>query len=174
MARPEKVQSVEELRGQLSKAGSVIFTDFRGLHVGELANLRRKLRDVGVEYKVVKNTLFVRAAESLKLEHVAPFLEGPTGVVFGGMDPATPAKVLYDYIRLMKKLEVRGALIEGQIYSSDQVRRIADLPSKSALLTQAVGLLVAPPSRLVGVLTALQRNLVYALDQIRKAQEPAA
>ncbi len=174
MARPEKVQSVENLRGQLAKAGSVIFTDFRGLHVGELASLRRKLRDVGVDYKVVKNTLFVRAAESLALERVTPFLEGPTGVVFCGTDPVAPAKVLLDYIRQMKKLEIRGGLIEGQVFSSDQMRRIAELPPKAALLTQAVGLLVAPPTRLVRVLTALQRNLVYALDQVRKAREVAA
>jgi len=105
---------------------------------------------------------------------VTPFLEGPTGVVFCGTDPVAPARVLLEYIRQMKKLEIRGGLIEGQVFSSDQMRRLAELPPKIVLLTQAVGLLVAPPTRLVGVLTALQRNLVYALDQVRKAREAAA
>ncbi len=173
MPRPEKVQSVEAMRAQLAKAGSVIFTNFRGLHVGELANLRRKLRDVGVEYKVVKNTLFARAAESLGLGGVAPYLEGPTGVVFCADDPAAPAKVLHEYIRQMRKLEVRGGLVEGQILTAEQVKQLAELPPKRVILAQVLGALQGPPAGLVWVLTGLQRNLVYALDQVRKAREAA-
>jgi len=173
MARPEKERQVEQLRVQLVQAGNVILTDFRGLNVGEIANLRRKLRDAGVDYRVIKNTLFARAAESLGLGQLTPFLVGPTGVVFCAEDPVAPAKVLYEYIRQMRKLEIRAGLLEGQILSSEQIRALAELPPKPARLAKVLGTVQGPVSGLVGVLSGLPRNLVYALDQLRKAREAA-
>ncbi len=171
MARPEKVQQVEALRARLANAGGVILTDFRGLNVGQLADLRKRLRKVGVEYKVIKNTLLARAAESLSLGRLAPYLEGPTGVTFCADDPVLAARILQEYIRQMRKLEVKGGLIEGQILSADQIKALAELPPKTAMLAQALGALKAPTYGLVGVLTGVQRNLVFAIEQIRKSKE---
>ncbi len=173
MARPGKVERVEALRTRLAEAGGVILTNFRGLNVREIAGLRKKLRDVGVEYKVIKNTLLARAAESLDLGQLKPYLEGPTGIAFCADDPAAPARVLHEYIRQMRKLEVKGGLIEGRVLSADQIKALADLPPKATMLALALGSLKAPMYGLVGVLTGLQRNLVYAIDQIREAREAA-
>lgn len=173
MARLEKERQVEELRAELTEAGNVIITDFRGLNVKEISSLRRKLREAGVDYKVVKNTLLARAAESLGLAQLTPYLAGPTGVVFCAEDPVAPAKVLHEFIRQMRKLEVRAGLLEGQILSPEQIKALAELPPKPVILAQVLGSLQAPMSGLVGVLSGLQRNLVYALDQLRKAREAA-
>lgn len=173
MARPEKVRQVEQLRERLRRTVAAVFTDFRGLNVREIAALRNKLREAGVEYKVVKNTLLERAAESLGIEGLNPYLEGPTAVAFSKDDPISPAKILQEYIRQMRKLEVKGGLVEGRVMSADQIRGLADLPSKPQLLAAALGAMKASVSGLAGVLTGLQRNLVYALDQIRKQKEAA-
>ncbi len=173
MARLEKERQVEQLRAELAEAGNVILTDFRGLNVREISSLRRKLREVGVNYKVVKNTLLARAAESLGLARLTPYLSGPTGVVFCAEDPIAPAKVLHEFIRQMRKLEVRAGLLEGQVLSPEQIKALAELPPKPVILAQVLGTLQAPMSGLVGVLSGLQRNLVYALDQLRKAREAA-
>ncbi len=174
VARPEKVQEVEALRARLGQAAAVILTDFRGLNVGELAQLRGKLRDAGVEFKVVKNTLLQRAAQSLGVQGLASFLQGPTAVAFSRTDPVGPAKMLLEYIRQMRKMEIKGGVIEGQVMTADQIKRLADLPSRSHLLSSVLGSMQAPLVGLVGVLTGLQRNLVYAVDQIRAKQEQAA
>lgn len=173
MARPEKVKQTEAIRDRLARSGAVIFTDFRGLNVGEIAALREKLRAAGVEYKVVKNTLLGRAAESLGIGGLDPYLEGPTAAAFAGDDPVAPAKILQDYIRTARKLEVKGGLIEGRVVSAAEIKQLADLPSKPDLLAKALGSITAPLYGLMSVMTGLQRNFVYALDQIRQKMEAA-
>jgi large subunit ribosomal protein L10 len=173
MTRPEKVQQTEAIREQLQRSGAIIFTDFRGLNVGEIATLREKLRAAGVEYKVVKNTLLGRAAGSLGIEGLDAYLEGPTAAAFSAEDPVAPAKIIQDFIRAARKLEVKGGLVEGRVLSADQVRQLAALPAKPELLAKALGSIVSPLYGLMAVMTGLQRNLVYALDQIRQQMEAA-
>lgn len=173
-ARPRKVEQVESIRERLSDAAAAILTDFRGLNVGEISQLRSKLRDAGAEYKVVKNTLLERAAESLGIPGLEPYLQGPTAVAFSKRDPIAPARILAEYIRQMKKLEVKAGLVEGRVLTADQVKALADLPSKNRLLSMVLGNMKSPLAGLAGVLVALQRNLVYALDQIRQKRETAA
>lgn len=173
MARPEKTKQVEELRHRLKQAAAAILTDFRGLNVAEISQLRSKLREAGAEYKVVKNTLLERAAESLGIKGLKPFLEGPTAVAFSREDPVSPARALQEYIRQMRKLEVKGGLVEGRVLTASQIKALADLPSRAHLLAAAVGTMMAPLAGLAGALTGLQRNLVYALDQIRRQKEAA-
>ncbi|MGH2670622.1 MAG: 50S ribosomal protein L10 [bacterium] len=174
MARPEKENQVQSIRDRLKVVAAAILTDFRGLNVGEIARLRGKLRDAGVEYKVVKNTLLRRAAQSLGISGLEPYLQGPTAVAFSREDPIAPAKILAEYIRQMKKLELKGGLVEGRVMTADQIRALADLPSKNQLLSMALGNLKSPMAGVAAVLVALQRNLVYSLDQIRQKQESAA
>lgn len=174
MPRPEKEDQVEKIRDRLKHAAAAILTDFRGLNVREIAQLRGKLREARIEYKVVKNTLLARAAESLGISGLEPYLQGPTAVAFSREDPIAPARILAEYIRLMKKLELKGGLVEGRVMTADQVRALANLPSKSQLLALALGSLMSPIAGVAGVLVALQRSLVYSLDQIRQKQEIAA
>lgn len=172
-ARPEKVQQVETIRTWLRTAVVAILTDYRGLNVGEIAQLRAKLREAGTQYKVVKNTLLARAAEDLGIKGLEPYLEGPTAVAVSAADPIAPARVIQDYIRQMRKLEVKGAYVEGRVVSADQVKVLAEMPSKPQLRAITLGALQAPLYGLAGVLTGLPRNLVYALSQIQKQKEAA-
>jgi len=172
-ARPEKVQQVETIRTWLRTAAAAILTNYRGLNVGEIAQLRAKLREAGTQYKVVKNTLLARAAEELGIKGLEPYLEGPTAVAVSAADPIAPARVIQDYIRQMRKLAVKGAYVEGRVVSADQVKVLAEMPSKPQLRAITLGALQAPLYGLAGVLTGLPRNLVYALSQIQKQKEAA-
>lgn len=173
-ARPEKVAQVEALEAWLRGAAAAILTDYRGLNVGELGQLRAKLREAGAEYRVVKNTLLQRAATALGIAGLDPYLEGPTAIAVSREDPVAPARALQEFIRQMRKLEVKGALVEGRVMTADEVRSLADLPGKPQLRARLLGALQSPAAGLVGVLQGVPRSLVVALEQIRKQKEAAA
>lgn len=168
MARPEKEAVVSELQEKFSKAQSVIVADYRGLNVAEVTELRKKLREAGVEYKVVKNTLTSRAAKAANIDGLDQFLSGPTALAFGFTDVVAPAKILADFAKDHKKLELKGGVLEGKIIDLTAVKELASLPSREALLGQVAGLLQAPIRGLVTVLSGPLRNAVYALEAIRK------
>ena len=161
------------IREWLRSAAGAILTDYRGLNVAELAQLRGKLREAGAQYKVVKNTLVARAAAELGIRGLEPYLEGPTAVAISPCDPVAPARVIQEYIRQMRKLEVKGALVEGRVLSAGQVKALAEMPAKPQMRAMVVGAIQAPLYGLAGVLTGLQRNLVYALSQIQQQKEAA-
>ena len=173
-ARPEKVEQVETIRKWLRTASAAILTDYRGLNVAEIGQLRGKLRDTGTSYKVVKNTLLARAAEELGITGLEPYLEGPTAVAVNATDPVAPARIIQEFIRTMRKLDVKGAYIEGRVLTADQVKALAEMPAKPQMQAIALGALQAPLYGLASVLTGLQRNLVYALSQIQTSKEAAA
>jgi large subunit ribosomal protein L10 len=172
-ARPEKVQQVEEIRAWLKQAAAAILTDYRGLNVSELVQLRSKLREAGSDYRVVKNTLLQRAAEALGISGLEPYLQGPTAVAISRGDPVAPARALQEFIRQMRKLEVKGALVEGRVITAEQVKALAEMPAKPQMRARLLGTLQGPLYGLAGVLVGLQRNLVYGLDQIRRQKEAA-
>ncbi|MER3455524.1 MAG: 50S ribosomal protein L10 [candidate division GAL15 bacterium] len=171
MAKPEKVEEVKRLKDRLSRARAVVLTDFRGLSVPEMEALRQALRKEGAEYRVVKNTLLGIAASELGLQGLEPFLEGPTAIAVGYDDPTTPARVVHEFIRQYRKLEVKGGLAEGRVLDPAGVRALAELPGRDQLVAKLMGGLQGPLYGLLGVLTALQRKLVYALDQVRQKRE---
>ncbi len=171
--RPEKAEEIAELRTALEKAQAVILTDFRGLTVAEINTLRAKLRDAGADYRVVKNRLMVIAGKAAGLPDLGAMLEGPTGAAFAASDAVAAAKAVQDFIRATRKLSVKGSVVSGVVYNEAQTKALSELPSRQQLLAKAVGSIAAPLSGLVGVLSALPRNLVYALDQIRQRQEAA-
>ncbi len=173
MPRPEKISEVEQLEAKLREAMGVILTDFRGLSVAEITTLRGKLRDAGVEYRVVKNTLFTLAARSIGIEGLGSYLEGPTAAAFVRKDPVVAAKIIQEFIRQTRKLTIKGSVISGQTYNEARTKALADLPSREELVARVVGGIAAPLSGLAGVLSALPRNLVYALDQIRQQRSAA-
>jgi large subunit ribosomal protein L10 len=173
MPRPEKVTEVEQLEGRLKKATAVFLTDFRGLTVGEITQLRGKLREAGVEYRVVKNRLLGIAGKASGVEELGALLEGPTAAAFTSGDPVAAAKIIQEFSRLSRKLAIKGSIVSGRVYDEARTRALADLPGRQELLAKVVGTIAAPLTGFAGVLAALPRNLVYALDQLQKQREAA-
>jgi large subunit ribosomal protein L10 len=171
MARPEKEAVVAGLREKLEQANSVILTDYRGLNVAAMTELRRKMNEAGVEFKVIKNTLTRFAARGIGLDDVEQFLEGPTAAAFGYEDPVTPAKIIADFAKQYKQLQVKGGILGNKILQPEKVKELADLPPRDVLLAKVVGSIQAPIAGFVNVLNGIPRNLVYALDAIRQQKE---
>ncbi|MHB1128134.1 MAG: 50S ribosomal protein L10 [Bacillota bacterium] len=169
----KKHDAVEQIRQQLKDSVAATLADYRGLTVAEITKLRIQLRATGVDFKVVKNTLTRRAARELGLEELDPYLEGPTAIAFSPKDPVVSAKVLTDFARTHKALELKGGVLEGKVISLEQVKALASLPPREQLLARVLGGLQTPMVGLVSVLNGPLRNLVYVLDAVRKQKEEA-
>ncbi|EJY56844.1 50S ribosomal protein L10 [Alicyclobacillus hesperidum URH17-3-68] len=153
--RAEKEQLVQSVAERLERSKSVVLADYRGLNVAEDTELRTRLRAAGVEYAVIKNTMTSRAAKQVNLEGLDEFLSGPTAIAFGYEDAVTPAKILHEFAREHKALELKGGVVEGRIVSGAELAEIAKLPSREGLL-----------SMLLSVLQAPMRNLAYVVSQV--------
>ncbi len=171
MARPEKVAIVEEVSEKLARSEAVVLTDFRGLTVQQLTELRAKLSEAGVEYKVVKNTLTRLAAAKAGFEPFDEVLNGPTAIAFGYKDPVAPAKILNDFAKDHPDLEIKGGLLNGVFIDTAEVKRLASLPSRDELLAKLMGSMKAPISGLVGVLHGTLRSVVAVIDAVRAKKE---
>lgn len=175
MVKPEKVVQVQELQEKLRSASAVILTDFRGLNVGEINTVRRHLREAQAEYRVVKNTLLRIAASGLGITGLDALLAGPTAVAFVRGDVVEAAKVLQEFIRQARKLEVKGGFLDGRILSPTDIQTLAQLPPKQELRARVVGGIQFPLLRLVSVLSGPVRSLVYVLEAIRRQRaEPSS
>jgi large subunit ribosomal protein L10 len=164
--RLAKERQVDELADKLERSTLAIFTDYRGLRVADLTNLRNRLRPVGVEYTVAKNTLTRFAAERLGRGAIVGDLEGPTAIAFAYEDPAAATKALQDFIRATRSpLSIKAGLLGSQRLAGEEVVRIAELPGKDELRARLVGAVASPMSSLVGMMNAVLSNLAYALDE---------
>lgn len=172
-AGPRKVTRVTDLTDRFSRATSAIVTDYRGLTVAELEELRRKLRAEGIEYVVVKNTLARRAADEAGIAQFKPALVGPVGLALGYADAAVPARILSDNFRQTRRLPVVAGLIEGTVLDADGVRTIAELPPREILQSQLAGTLQSPLASLAGALQHYLSQFAGALES-RAAQLEAA
>lgn len=174
MARPHKVEQVEEITDRLRRARAAVLTDYRGLTVAQLHDLRTRLRGADVEYRVVKNTLARRAAVESGHEDFQDVLKGPVAIAFGYDDVAAPAKLLGEYARTTRlRLDITGGLIEGRVFDGDQIRRLAELPSKEILLSQLAGSILGPIAQLAGTLQSPLAQLAGALETYHKQLEAA-
>lgn len=167
----EKKKMVEEIKEKLSEAKSAVLTDYRGLNVEQITELRRQLREAGVEYKVLKNTMVIRAANELEMEFLEEHLVGPTAIAFGIEDAVSPAKILSKFAKDNKDLEIKAGVLEGSLMDKDDIKNLADLPSREVLLGKVVGGMQAPISGLVNVLNGPMRGLVYALQAVKDKKE---
>src|SRR3954469_1801792 len=163
--RAEKVAVVDEVREKFSAAGAAVLTEYRGLNVSAISQLRRQLREAGGDYKIYKNTLVRFAAHDLGLE-IDELLVGPTAIAFVDGDAAAVAKALRDYARTNPALVVKGGLLGTKALSADEVRALAELPSRDVLLSQLAGAMAAPMQQFAGLLQALPRNLAYGLKAL--------
>lgn len=164
----QKKAIVAQIKEKFESAHSAVFVDYRGLTVAEVTELRNECRKAGVEYVVLKNTMIELAAKELGIEGLDSYLKGPTAVAFGHKDPASPAKILSDFIKKTKKMELKCAVIDKQTLDAAGAQALADLPPKEVLIAKMMGSLNAPITNFVGVLSATLRSLVYAIEAVRK------
>jgi large subunit ribosomal protein L10 len=167
----DKAETVAALHAKFGVATGAVVSDYRGLNVQEMSALRRRLREVGVELHVVKNTLARRAASATDFEHIVDSFVGPTSIAFTEGDVVAMAKVMTEYAKREPKLEIRAGLAEGQALTAEQVAVLADLPPREVLLAQVLGVLQSPMSGLVGILQGVVRQLVYVLAAIQREKE---
>src|SRR2546428_233191 len=160
-----KVDAVAEFRSRLDGVKTVVLTEYRGLTVQQLSDLRKQLRAVSAEYKIIKNRLARLAIKSSRLEQLGAHLTGPTGVVFSKEDPVALAKTLHTFAKAHQALAIKAGYVEGPMPPPAQLRALADLPSREQLRAQLVGAIQGILVQLVCVLTAPQRELVYILQQ---------
>jgi len=167
--RTERTAIIEDLEKAFRGAKGIYVTDNNRISVEVVTRLRSALRKGGIRYIVVKNTLAKEACKRGGMESLAPFFKGPTAVAVAPADGAAPAKVLRDFRKELKELlEVRAACVDGTLFSGAQAERLADLPSREALLAQLLGVLKAPMGNMAGVLSGVLTKFVRTLDAVRE------
>ena len=154
--RTIKEAKVVEIKEKLEKAQAIILADYQGLTVEEDTQLRKNLREAGVEYKVYKNTLVKIAAKELNIEGIDAYLEGPVAIAFGYEDVTAPARILYDFSKDHKKLELKAGVVEGQFYDKASIEQLASIPSKEVLIAKLLGSIKSPLSKLAYLLSAIK------------------
>jgi large subunit ribosomal protein L10 len=164
-----KAEAIEELKGRLAGAQAAVLTEYRGLTVRQLSELRKQLKVAAAEYRVVKNRLARIAMEGSPLAPLQKHLTGPIGLVIVRKDPVAVAKALTAFARTNPALAVKMGVIDGQLLEPKDLRAVADMPSRETLRGQIVGAVQGPLAQLVGLLTAPQRELVYILSERGKA-----
>lgn len=163
----EKSQVVAEIRERFQQSSGVVLADYRGLTVAEVTKLRSELRQAGVEYRVLKNTMVRRAANEVGVNGLDSYLEGPTAVAFS-VDPVAPAKVLSNFAKTNKNFKIKAGVVEGKVIGPEGVKALADLPSREVLLSMVLRGMQAPLTGLANVLQGPIRKMGYALEEVRK------
>ena len=164
--RADKVAVVNEVRDRMEAADGALLTEYRGLTVTELAELRRELAAAGGDYKVYKNTLVRLAVAGTPGAGVSDLLTGPTAIAFVQGDVSAVAKALRDFARTNPHLIVKGGVVGSSIMTAADIEVLAELPSREALLAQFAGALSAPLQQLAGLIQALPRNLAYGISAL--------
>jgi len=174
MARPEKEAQVALLTEKLRKARVAVLTDYRGLTVSQMEDLRGRLRGGEVEYRVVKNTLARRAAVESGHDDFQQVLVGPVGIAFGYEDLGVPIKLLNEFVRSTRlKVEIVGGLVEGRVLNPDQLKQLADLPPKEILISMLAGTILSPIAQLASAINTPLAQLASALEVHKNNLEAA-
>ena len=177
MARPEKVQEVKDITGRFNDSSAALLTEYRGLTVSEIAELRNALREAGAEYKVLKNTLARIAVREVGLEELVGMLEGPTAIAFVQGDAVEAAKALDDAAKKYPVLIIKGGVLDGKIVDADQAKALARLEPREVQLAKIVMMVNTPLQQTANVLSALLRDFGSMLAQVltqKETEAPAA
>jgi large subunit ribosomal protein L10 len=166
-----KVAVVDDVRTRIGAASASIVSEYRGLTVAELADLRASLEAAGGDYKIFKNTLVRRALEGSEYQPLSEYLSGPSALTFVQGDISAVAKALRDFARANPLLVIKGGLADGSLLSSADLAALADLPSREVLLARLAGALAAPMQQMAGLLEALPRNLAYGISALIEQRE---
>jgi large subunit ribosomal protein L10 len=170
-ARAHKVEVVDEVKTRLGEAAASIVSEYRGLTVAELAELRHALASVGGDYKIFKNTLVRRAVDGNEYQPLSEYLSGPSALTFVKGDISAVAKALRDFSRANPHLVIKGGLADGSLLSTADLAALADLPPRDVLLARVAGALAAPMQQMAGLLQALPRNLAYGISALLEQRE---
>jgi len=169
MNKTEKTEVVSSVKEMIESASAIYLTDYSGINVEDINKIRNDFRKEKVKYKVIKNTLFKRALDEVgKYDKLADHLTGMTGFVFASENPVAPAKIIKKYFDENNKLSLKACYIDQQYYEGDKLDMLAALPSKNDLIAGILGSIKSPASGIVGVISAVTRNLVNVVDQIAK------
>ncbi|MDZ4695473.1 MAG: 50S ribosomal protein L10 [Deltaproteobacteria bacterium] len=163
MERTQKAENIESLKGSLARAQSLVLTDFRGLTVDKDTELRARLRKAGCEYRVVKNSLLSIAIKGTPMEVIDELLVGPTGIAFHFEEPATPAKVVTDFLKDAEKLTVKGGYVDGKKLDEKGVSALSKLPGKNELRATLLATFMAAPQTFVRLTTAAHSSFMNVI-----------
>lgn len=169
----EKKKIVEDIRKRFLESKVVILTDYKGLDVEKINELRRKLKQSGAEYKVVKNTLLVRASEETDISLIKDSFKGPSAVALSCDDPVTPAKILTEFADEHESLEIKVGVMNGKILDLSAIKKLSVLPSREALLGSLLSVMSGVPSAFVRALNEMPRRLLNVLQAIKEQKEAA-
>ena len=173
MNKQSKEALVAEFAEKLKQAKAAFLADYRGLDVEQANDLRNKLREVGVEYRVVKNTLLRLAARDTDAACFEEHLNGPTAIALVDADPVAPAKALVEFAKKHQVFELKAGMLDGKLLDASAIKALSDLPSREELLAKMLGSMSAPATNFVGVLAAVPRSFVQVLAAIKDQKEAA-
>lgn len=162
---------ISELHDKFARAKGIIFTDYKGLTVQEISELRRRLRSAYLEYRVVKNTLAIKASDGTQVETTKETIAGPVGIALGYEEPVSLAKRILEFAKTNDKLKIKGAIIEGKTCEIADIKALAALPSRETLLSTLIGTMQSPVSKLAAVLNATVVQFAYAMEALKRKRE---
>jgi len=169
MNRNEKNDIVSEVKEMMNNSNAIFLADYTGINVEEINDLRNQFRNEGIQYRVIKNTLFKRALkETGKYEKLADHLVGMTGFIFADDNPVAPAKIIKKFFDKTTKLALKACYIENEFYDGRSLDTLASLPSKKDLVAYIISSINAPASGIVGAINAVMRDLVSVIDEVAK------
>lgn len=166
--KEEKVKTISEL---VSKAKVAIVSDYKGLSVAEITDLRRRMQEEKGDFAVIKNTLTKIAIKGTEFEPLEEFLTGPSAIAIGFEDQVSPAKVLSKFIKEKKKTSIKGGVLDGNVLTAEQVKDLSNIPSREELYAKMLGSINSPAQGIVGSINAVMSGLVRAMDQVRQQKE---
>jgi large subunit ribosomal protein L10 len=170
MATQEKIDIVQTYCDKFKSAKSLYLTDFSGIDVPTITEMRKKFRDENIEYKVLKNRLAKRSLKAAEINELDEHLQGVNAFVISYDDPVAPAKIIKEYNKKKEILKLKVVYLEGQVFAAEKAAALADLPSREELLAKFVGLLQAPIAKLLGTLQAPMQKLAGTLDAVKNSK----
>ena len=173
MRLDEKKKITDDLQDRFSRSAIVVLTDYKGLDVTSINDLRRRLREEDIEYQVVKNTLLVRASEDTEVALIRDFFKGPSAIALSYEDPVAPAKILTKFAKENQRLEIKVGVMNGKLLDVDAIKALSKLPSREVLMGQLLSTLNMVPTSFVRTFAEIPRGLVNVLAAIRDQKEAA-
>ena len=173
MRLEEKRKITEDLHERFSKSAIVVVTDYKGLDVSAMNDLRRKLREEDIEFQVAKNTHLMRAAKDTEVALIEDYFKGPSAVALSYKDPVAPAKILTQFAKDNQKLEIKAGVLKDKVLDVDAIKALAKLPSREVLLGQLLSVLNEVPTSFVRTIAEIPRSLLNVLTAIKDQKEAA-
>ena len=173
MRLEDKQKIAEDLHERFSKSAIVVLTDYKGLNVATISDLRRKLREENIDFQVAKNTLLKRASKETEAAALQEHFKGPSAIALSYSDPVAPARILTEFAKDNKNLEIKCGVLGNKVLDVEAIRALAKLPSKEVLLGQFLSVLNQVPTSFVGTLAAIPRSLLNVLTAIKDQKEAA-